>query len=196
MLPIKSYGLMTYSDSRNDSTFKSKDGKEIHYSVLINAVDSYLPHLKSRHHIIDTSLLNDIRQDALMKIVRSAGSYDSTKGTPDVWARRIARNCAIDAFKYNSRNVHSVPELCDEDHGPDYIISGREGIERIFNLINSLKNEKFRIALTMKSSGNDNAEIAKILGTSVKNATTIVCRARAALKKKLGKEYLSMFGIA
>ena len=48
----------------------------------------------------------------------------------------------------------------------------------------------------MKSSGNDNAEIAKVLGTSVKNATTIVCRARAALKKKLGKEYLSMFGIA
>lgn len=187
---------MTYSDSRNNSTFKSKDGKEIHYSVLINVVDSYLPYIKSRHHIMDTSLLDDIRQDALMKIVRSAGSYDSTKGTPDVWARRIARNCAIDAFKYNSHNVHSVPELCDENHGPDYIISGREGFERIFNLIKSLKNEKFRIALTMKSSGNDNAEIAKVLGTSVKNATTIVCRARAALKKKLGKEYLSMFGIA
>jgi RNA polymerase sigma factor (sigma-70 family) len=73
-------------------------------------------------------------------------------------------------------------------------IVSRENMSYIMDAMDSL-NERYRTVIRLKAEGYKPREIAEMTGETPEVVTTTLFRARQAMKKALGPEFLSEFGL-
>lgn len=73
--------------------FKDRDKKAI--SLVFENYGSVLQNIILRI-VKDEAMAQDVLQEALLKIWKNAGTYDTEKGSLFTWLTRICRNAAID----------------------------------------------------------------------------------------------------
>jgi RNA polymerase sigma-70 factor (ECF subfamily) len=146
----------------------------------------------------DQALAEDILQETFWRLWKSAGTYQSQRGTFTSWLFRIARNLAIDAFR--RRNVR--PQVLYTEDGSDPILEevADPDMDVAEQTQSVLKNRQVHKALDSLSSvqrqviemayfyGMTRQEIAEATGEAL---GTIHTRARLALQKlreELGRE--------
>jgi RNA polymerase sigma-70 factor (ECF subfamily) len=125
----------------------------------------------------------DLVQDTFVKLWRSAGRYDRSRGRLDTWVLLMARSLAIDAIRRRvleartlERAVH--PTEADQDPGPDERAATLDLTERARRAMSSLSPEQ-RAALELAYlGGKTSAEISDLEGIPIGTAKT---RIRAAL---------------
>jgi RNA polymerase sigma-70 factor, ECF subfamily len=125
----------------------------------------------------------DLVQDTFVKLWRSAGRYDRSRGRLDTWVLLMARSLAIDAIRRRvleartlERAVH--PTEADQDPGPDERAATVDLTERARRAMSSLSPEQ-RAALELAYlGGKTSAEISDLEGIPIGTAKT---RIRAAL---------------
>lgn len=153
----------------------------------------------------------DLFQDSTLKALKYCRTFDSSKSQAKTWAGRIAVNAQRDAYReHNKRLVRFVhiPTISDEEeheetffdrvpggYSADREVEGKEAVDRIMNAIASL-NENYQRIISLHLKGMKPKKMAELIGCTADAAATHLCRARKALKKALGTQFLSEYGIA
>lgn len=153
----------------------------------------------------------DLFQDSTLKALKYCRTFDSSKSQAKTWAGRIAVNAQRDAYREHNKRlarfVH-IPTISDEEeheetffdrvpggYSADREVEGKEAVDRIMNAIASL-NENYQRIISLHLKGMKPKKMAELIGCTADAAATLLCRARKALKKALGTQFLSEYGIA
>ena len=142
----------------------------------------------------DQAAAEDVLQETFWRVWRSAGSYQSQRGSFSSWLFRIARNLAIDAYRRRSGRPQPIADSDDGeskmDQTPDPDMDVAEQAQSI------LQNQQVRKALESLPGvqrqviemayfyGMTRQEIAEATGEAL---GTIHTRARLALQKLCGE---------
>ena len=191
------------------STFTTENGTVVSYNDIF---ESIFKNVISRG--LSEEDQKDIFQQAAFKAVRSHGTYDPRRGAqPKTWGSRITDNCVKDHYSSASRRGLSFSSLEGADDGdgflPEEIIGSYRGDEfeadiclrcqeaksYILDGINSL-SETYREVITLKIGGLKDNQIAKALGWKPEKVHMTFFRAKKALARKLGSEFLAEHGFA
>ena len=71
----------------------------------------------------DRSLAEELVQEVFLKVWRSSGTFDPSRGSFSTWLYRVTRSCALDLYRKRSHKVHPLP------NGEPYIAEARDSSE-------------------------------------------------------------------
>ena len=58
----------------------------------------------------DLSLAEELVQDVFLKVWRSSGTFDPSRGSFSTWLYRVTRSCALDLYRKRASRVRQVPD--------------------------------------------------------------------------------------
>jgi len=125
----------------------------------------------------------EVSQEVLIDIWRTAGRFDPAKGSAMAWALTIARRRAIDRVRSTAADAHrerrntAVPVSWDQASETVEEILDRE---RLVSSLNRLSVPQRQVIMLAFFGGHSYNEVAAILGVA---AGTVKGRIRAALDK-------------
>lgn len=194
------------------ATFTTANGEPVSYQEIFNSVRCSVEiYGKANGYLLNAEDLEDLFQDAILKALKYSKSFNPAKSQAKTWASKIAGNCQKDAYKglikrystfqpYESRNwdgdeyIDSYVEFASGGDKADREVESNEALERIQNAIDSL-HESARLIISLQLEGMKPKKMAEFIGCSADAASVLLCRARKALKKALGKAFLAEYGI-
>jgi RNA polymerase sigma factor (sigma-70 family) len=197
--------------TNTNATFTTANGETVSYQEIFESVRKSVEiYGKAGGRDLSAEELEDLFQDSILKALKYCKRFDPTKAQAKTWASRIAFNAQRDAFRVHNKHLARFvrPEALDEDGEPDGSffdevsdgysadreVEGNEAVERIMNAIGSL-NENYQFIISLQMEGMKPKKMAELIGCSANAASTLLCRARMALKKVLGKRFLTENGI-
>jgi RNA polymerase sigma-70 factor (ECF subfamily) len=139
----------------------------------------------------------DIVQDILLKVFNNLHTYNRLYSL-STWVYNIARNCLIDMYRKNKRNIRvvSIDEVNEQDipdkgeHNTivDKVIE-KDSIEECRLCIKSLSKRDQRLIFLKYYEGLNSREIALIEGMSRTTVRQRLMTIRLHMKKQLGEDY-------
>lgn len=197
-----------------NETFTTRDGRIVRYEDIFEGIGKNVRYYGA-HGGKDMSKedLEDIFQDSALRVVASHENFDLDKchGVPQAYGIQVANFRERDAFirAQKFRNTFEPLVKADKDgkeyepqrilgssgdeYEPDSQIESKEAQSYIWDKIDSL-SEKYRRVLALAADGHKPREMAKILGCDSQQVSMILFRARKALKKALGPDFLRRYG--
>jgi RNA polymerase sigma-70 factor (ECF subfamily) len=136
----------------------------------------------------------DLVQDTFVKLWRTAGSYEPSRGSLDTWVLLIARSLAIDTIR---RRVLEARVLTAQDHGgevssepsPEAMAETHDMADRARQAMSSLSPGQ-RAALELAYfGGKTSAEVAELEGIPIGTAKTRIRTALVKLREALEVEH-------
>lgn len=198
--------------TNTNATFTTANGETVSYQETFESVRKNNEiYCKTSGKDLSAEEREDLFQDSILKVLKYRKTFDSSKSQAKTWASRIAFNAQRDAYRERNKRlarfVH-IPTISDEEeheetffdrvpggYSADREVEGKEAVDRIMNAIASL-NENYRLILSLHLKGMKPKKMAELIGCTADAAATLLCRARKALKKALGTQFLSEYGIA
>ena len=190
--------------TETNASFTTASGETVSCQEIFESVRKSVEiYGKTAGRCLGPEALEDLFQDAVEKVLKYRDSYDPAKSKVTTWVNRIVANCQADAFrKYMRRSTHFVPIVCRDRKGDEYInpmaesagagfeawqqAEMNEADELITKATDSL-NENYRFAINLQREGLKPKQMAEIIGCTPDAAATLLCRARKALRKELGR---------
>jgi RNA polymerase sigma-70 factor, ECF subfamily len=134
----------------------------------------------------DRSAAEDVTAAAFERAYRKQGSYRSSRGTERAWLFGIARNAALDELRRRSRSAAMTAEPSDVDTAaPEDEADLAVRRASLRDALASLPPRERELIALKFHAGLDNTELARVLGTSVSNAGTVLHRAVQKLRKAI-----------
>ena len=201
-------------ETRTRATFTAKGGETVSYNEIFDTIRKNVEiYGKTKGCELSVEDLEDIFQEAALKAIRHSGTYDRAKSKPQTWGGMVAKNCCKDAIQsYKGRqerftsltscnregeemDVDSFSEYAaDDSYAADYETESQEALDRIEAAIDSLP-ENYAFILSLQREGMKPQKMAEEIGCPPNVVYTLLCRARKALARELGWEFLSRYGI-
>ena len=131
----------------------------------------------------------DVTQEAFLRAYRALHSYKGQAKFTS-WLLRIARNCAVDAYRKTRREtpVAEQPEATMQGEGHHWGSAGPEERARIHDAIRRLPASLREPFVVIEVLGYSYEETAVILGLRIGTVKSRMHRARAALMAWLSDE--------
>jgi len=201
-------------NTTTSATFTTANGETVSYQEIFESVRKSVEiYGKTGGRDLSAEELEDLFQDSILRALKYCGAFDASKSKARTWAGRIAFNAQRDAFRehYKRAATYVRPwRYTSEDeevesasffdnllggYAADRGLEGREAMERIERAISSL-NENYQFIISLQLEGLKPKKMAEFIGCTADAASTLLCRARKALKKVLGARFLAEYGIA
>lgn len=144
----------------------------------------------ARRMLRDDAEAEDIAQEAMLRMWRSAAGLELGPGGLRPWLRRVTSNLCIDRVRSSQRTVvtDEVPELAE----PATQVTDLEGQDlsaRVAAAMQALPDRQ-RLALTLfHHEGLSQVEVGQAMGISDEAVESLLARARRALKASLAGEW-------
>ncbi|RFZ95619.1 sigma-70 family RNA polymerase sigma factor [Mucilaginibacter conchicola] len=146
-----------------------------------------------RRYTQNTMEAEDILQEAFVKVFTKINLYTGD-GSFEGWVRRIIVNTALTTYRNNQRRIKTSDlESCEYAVMNYSQTEDADATAHLYNSINMLP-QSYRMPFNLFAiEGYSHHEIAEMMGISVMQSRTTVCRARMALRKSLslGESYSS-----
>jgi RNA polymerase sigma-70 factor, ECF subfamily len=132
----------------------------------------------------DRSAAEDVTAQAFERAYRRRATFNPKRGSHRAWLFGIARNAALDELRRRSRHAELVVEPED-----DKAMSGDESAESairraaIRKAMERLSARERELVALKFFAGLQNAEIARVIGTSESNAGTKIHRVLEKLRR-------------
>ncbi len=135
----------------------------------------------------DNEEVNDMAQDAFIKIYRSLAKYDS-RYKFSTWSVKVATNICLDHVRrkrINSVSLDEIEGFTGSNNSPEEYYLRKEHSRMLRNAIDELP-EIYRVPIVMyHQKGMSYKEIADFLGKPMSIIKNRIFRARNALKENL-----------
>jgi len=134
----------------------------------------------------------DVLQTVFLRLVRSHESYDLAEN-PQAYLSRAAINASLDLIRSRNRAKsigldEAAPELIAiKSANPETQHADRELQTLIRQAVGRLGTTAAEMFVLRYYEGHDNREIAKLMGTSQMVVGVVLHRARAKLRKEIGR---------
>jgi RNA polymerase sigma-70 factor, ECF subfamily len=147
----------------------------------------------SRRMLRDDAEAEDVAQETLLRLWRSADLVTVGPGGLQPWLRRVASNLCIDRMR-TARRETVTDELPEEATTPDQLrsLEEQELGARVDRALKALP-ERQRLALTLfHFEGMSQLEIAAVMDISDQAVESLLARARRTLKATLQEEWRAL----
>lgn len=144
----------------------------------------------ARRMLRDDAEAEDVAQEAMIRLWRSAANLELGPGGLRPWLRRVASNLCIDRVRSGQRLIvtDEVPEVA-EDPIQERSLEDQELAARVDLAMKALP-ERQRLALTLfHHEGLSQIEVGEAMGISDEAVESLLARARRALKASLAKDW-------
>lgn len=138
----------------------------------------------------DEAEAEDVAQDAMLRLWRSAASLELGPGGVRPWLRRVTANLCIDRVRGGRRTI--VTDEPPEQSTPAAQMTALAEAETSLRVRSALDGlpERQRLALTLfHYEGMSQTEVGALLGVSEEAVESLLARARRALKAELRDEW-------
>jgi len=135
----------------------------------------------------DSDEVNDLAQEAFIKIYKSLSKYDSQYKF-STWSVKVATNICLDHVrrkKFNSVSLEEIENFTGNNNSPEEYYLRKEKSQALKNAIESLP-EIYRVPIVLyHQKGMSYKEIAEKLGKPMSIIKNRIFRARHTLKESL-----------
>ncbi len=128
----------------------------------------------------------DVFGEILLKAARQEQRYDSAKASVSTWVYMITRSVVTDYFRKRKQEYPLSEILASAENIEEGIVYEEELSELAKQLANLPEKER-RVVILRLHQDMSYAGIARVLGISETNASTIYSRAVGKLRKKMTK---------
>jgi len=192
-------------------TFTTTDGTTVRLEdVLDGAAKSAFCY--GHEHGLKREDMEDTFQNACLKAWKYRGSFNPELSSPKTYGSRIAENCGKDMLQKVVRlkdqfTSYKVVDLDGECYEPksvatyrgdefeaDRVLRTDEAMAYIEEKMSRL-SENQRYILRLHLQGLRPKKMAKRIGCTPGAAATLLCRARKALARELGRDFLTEYGM-
>lgn len=165
---------------------------------FLESISSYVA-VTCRRYRVKPADVFDVVQEALTKIVASAGSYRSEKGTFDTWARGVALNVIRrhlrDAKRYDDRfsgHAVNIDDFATREPSPERCTQRKQARCSISNAMGKLTAQQASVVVLFDIDDLSYSEIGNELGITEAAGHKCHERAHKSLFRCLDRELLSV----
>ena len=198
-----------------DEMFTAANGMEFRAEEVFKGIqDNCRVYAAKNGRDFEGGDMEDIFQDCALKFWGSRGSYNPSKGASlRTYGARIARNRECDAYHKEMSRLSRFSSIEDfsergyqwesdctvncrsDEFDADFDIRRSEASEYIREKIEGL-NDDYRTVITLLTEGYCPDEIAERFGWDMNRTYRTCCRARKALARALGRDFLAENGFS
>jgi len=140
----------------------------------------------------DRSLAEDLTQEVFLKVWRSSGTFDPSRGGFSTWLFRVTRSVALDLHRRRARRIHPVPEgdthldaVKDGSAGPQEIVDESWLSWRVSRALEILEAPYREVIELAYFGGLSQREISVRTGVPLGTVKTRTARAFKRLREEL-----------
>jgi RNA polymerase sigma-70 factor, ECF subfamily len=133
------------------------------------------------------SLAEELVQDVFLKVWRSAGTFDPSRGSFSTWLYRVTRSCALDLYRKRASRVRQVPDggphiaaARDFSEGPQKMVDESWLSWRVSRALEVLDAPHREVIELAYSGGLSQREVSERTGVPL---GTVKSRTASAFKK-------------
>ena len=138
-----------------------------------------------KRYIWDDELVQDVLQEAFIRIFRNLERFDAEKGSLRPWAARIAVNVAITEGQKRSKVDYPRPNA-EVAISPDVL--ERMAIEDIVKVLRTMPEEQYTVLNLHAFEGFSHDEIGEMMGITAALSRQRLSRARKWVKQRFERE--------
>jgi RNA polymerase sigma-70 factor (ECF subfamily) len=132
--------------------------------------------------------VEDLTSEVFRRALSALPGYEPRGAPFSSWLLRIAANAVVDRARRAKRRMPSGADLAPEPSEPERLDA--EGRARLFRAVGELPDEQRRVIQLRFGEERPIREIAVALGKSEGAVKQLQLRALAALRKRIGTEYV------
>jgi RNA polymerase sigma-70 factor (ECF subfamily) len=140
----------------------------------------------------DRSLAEDLTQEVFLKVWRSSGTFDPSRGGFSTWLFRVTRSVALDLHRRRARRIHPAPEgdthldaVKDGSAGPQEIVDESWLSWRVSRALEVLEAPYREVIELAYFGGLSQREISVRTGVPLGTVKTRTARAFKRLREEL-----------
>ena len=140
----------------------------------------------------DRSLAEELTQEVFLKVWRSSGTFDPSRGGFSTWLFRVTRSVALDLHRRRARRVHPLPEgesqigaVRDNSAGPQEIVDESWLSWRVSRALDTLDAPYREVIELAYFGGFSQREISRRTGVPLGTVKTRTARAFRSLREEL-----------
>ena len=152
--------------------------------------DFLLPYLRHavQRYVWQEEEVQDVLQEAFVRIFRSLDQFDANKAQVQTWATRIAINQAITSGKRKAAQPQVLRgEDRSNERGEGPAVLEDLAAEDLLHELRRMPPELYHVLMLHAVDGHDHGEVAELLGISVWSSRKRLSRARKWVKKHFGR---------
>ncbi|MDA0912761.1 MAG: RNA polymerase sigma factor [Bacteroidetes bacterium] len=153
--------------------------------------DRLLPYLKSavRRYIWDDSDVQDVLQEAFIRIFRNLHQFDPKKGQVQTWATRIAVNAAITfGMRGMRQSNHEAISNFNASGQREPEVLAQLNAEDLLQRLRALPREQYEVLILHSVEGYSHDEIAALLHVSSMTSRKRLSRAKQWIASRFDLE--------
>jgi RNA polymerase sigma-70 factor (ECF subfamily) len=150
----------------------------------------------------DRSLAEELVQEVFLRVWRSSGTFDPSRGSFSTWLFRVTRSAALDLHRKRARRVRPVPDgtlhlatTRDPSAGPQEVADESWLSWRISRALEQLDAPHREVIELAYFAGLTQREISERTGVPLGTVKTRTARAYKSLRKDLMADGASREGI-
>jgi RNA polymerase sigma-70 factor, ECF subfamily len=137
--------------------------------------------------VADSMEAEDIAQESFLKILEAAPRYSATASFRTYFYRTLIHLCIDRIRKKKPTATGDIPELADPSRNPEGNLIDKEREYLVRQALEALPSNQKAALILRHYEGLSYAEIARILGTTVKAVERLLARARTSLHTNLAE---------
>jgi len=138
------------------------------------------------------SLAEELVQDVFLKVWRSAGTFDSSRGSFSTWLYRVTRSAAIDLYRKRASRVRQVPDggphiaaARDSSAGPQEVVDESWLSWRVSRALEALDAPHREVIELAYFGGLSQREVSERTGVPLGTVKTRTASAFRRLRREL-----------